>query len=199
MCRTTSAQPLRVDESAGQTVHRRPALPDTGQRRPLLIACSGSTVRKALAHDEFGPACLRIKGLGFDSAGRSSSRSSWPRSTPRSPTISTSAWSGQLRVNKSPRHQRLAGNTTPLPHAFHPEQFQLDQPGRTLVRLRHRPAGPLRQPILGPSPRKVTSRAAVDRVNVRSFRRVKVLLEVADEPGQTALALDRLILGRCCG
>jgi hypothetical protein len=33
---------------------------------------------------------------------------------------------------------------------------------------------------------------------VRSFRGVEVLLEVADEPGQTVLALDQVILGRCC-
>ena len=34
--------------------------------------------------------------------------------------------------------QRLAGQASALPHALHPDQFQLDQPGRALVRLHHR-------------------------------------------------------------
>ena len=108
MCRTTSAQPLRVDESGGQTVHARPALPDTGRRRRLLIACSGSTVGKAWAHDEFGPACSRIKRLGVRQHRAIEFKKFLAKIDTAVPDdldirmVWTSAWSGQLRVNKSP-------------------------------------------------------------------------------------------------
>ncbi|MET8118273.1 IS630 family transposase [Micromonospora sp. NPDC005189] len=40
----------------------------------------------------------------------------------------------------------LAGETSPVPHALHPDRLILDQPGRTLVRPPHRAEDPPRHP-----------------------------------------------------
>jgi len=56
-------------------------------------------------------------------------------------------------THQDPGGQHLASQTHPLPSALHPHQLQLDQPGRTLVRLQHRRTSPPRQPHLRPSPR----------------------------------------------
>jgi hypothetical protein len=41
-------------------------------------------------------------------------------------------------THKTPAINAWLAKTPPLPHAFHPDQLQLDQPGRTLVRVHHR-------------------------------------------------------------
>ena len=56
-------------------------------------------------------------------------------------------------THKTPPDQHLVGQASAFPHAFHADEFELDQPGRTLVRLHHRPAHPPREPHLGPCPR----------------------------------------------
>ena len=58
----------------------------------------------------------------------------------------------QLRHPQDPGDQRLAGRPPPVPHALHPDRLLLDQPGRTLVRLPHRPDDPPRRPQKRPSP-----------------------------------------------
>ena len=52
----------------------------------------------------------------------------------------------QPRHPQDPGDQRVAGPPPPLPHALHPDRLLLDQPGRTLVRLPHRPDAPARCP-----------------------------------------------------
>jgi hypothetical protein len=197
MCRTTSAQPLRVDESVGADCSRTPS---TARYRATVTPLD-CVLRQ---HGPKGIDTRGIRpGLRTDQRVRQHRAIKFEKSLAKIDTAVPDDLDARMvwttTGQQVPRHQRLAGNTTALPHAFHPEQFQLDQPGRTLVRLRHRPAGPLRQPVLGPRPRKVVSRGAVSRVNVRPFRLAEVLPEVAGEPGKAALALDRLILGRCCG
>src|SRR5450830_1414144 len=64
----------------------------------------------------------------------------------------------QLRHPQEPYHHPLARGSPPVPHALHPDVLLLDQPGRTVLRLRHlRPAPTLRPPIR-PSPRGRHSR-----------------------------------------
>ena len=66
---------------------------------------------------------------------RSSSRSSSPRSTPRSPPdLDVHVVATTYGTHKTPTITRLADQPPPLPHALHPDQLQLAQPGRTLVR-----------------------------------------------------------------
>src|SRR5213592_1332911 len=48
----------------------------------------------------------------------------------------------------------MAGPPPPLPHALHPHRVLLDQPGRAVVRLPHRPEDPPRQPQKHPDPRE---------------------------------------------
>jgi len=55
-------------------------------------------------------------------------------------------------THKTPAVTAWLARHPPVPHAFHPDQLQLDQPGRTLVRVRHRRTDPPRQPHLRPSP-----------------------------------------------
>ena len=71
-----------------------------------------------------------------------------PRRSRRAPGLR------QLRHPQDPGDPQLAGRPPPVPHALHPDLLQLDQPGRTLVRLPHRrPAAPQRPPHR-PSPRE---------------------------------------------
>ncbi len=59
----------------------------------------------------------------------------------------------QLRHPRDPRDQSVAGPTPPLPHARHADWIQLDQPGRTLVRVPHRAEDPPRRSQVRPGPR----------------------------------------------
>src|SRR5664280_707752 len=53
----------------------------------------------------------------------------------------------QLQHPQEPQHPHMARSTSPVPHALHPDLLVLDQPGRALLRLRHRrPAATLRPP-----------------------------------------------------
>ncbi len=51
-----------------------------------------------------------------------------------------------LATHKTASDPGLAGPPPPLPPALHPDRLVLDQPGRTLVRVPHRPAPPPRGP-----------------------------------------------------
>ena len=63
----------------------------------------------------------------------------------------------QLRHPQDPGDQGLAGPAPPLPHALHPDRLVLDQPGRTLVRLPHRPDASAAASTRASKPSKPTS------------------------------------------
>jgi hypothetical protein len=75
-----------------------------------------------------------------------SSRSSWSPSTRPSPPNWTSIWSATTSPPTRPCHPRLAAATPSLPPAFHPDRIVLDRPGRTMVRVPHRPDDPAQRP-----------------------------------------------------
>ena len=68
-------------------------------------------------------------------------------------------------THKSPGHQDMAGRPPPVPHALHPDLFQLAQPGRTVVRLRHRRPAPPQRPPQRPSTGEADIRAWVKAWN----------------------------------
>ncbi|MFC4947215.1 hypothetical protein [Pseudonocardia sp. GCM10023141] len=56
-------------------------------------------------------------------------------------------------THETPAIKGLAGGAPPLPPALHPDRILLDQPGRALVRVPHRPEDPPRHPQERPGPR----------------------------------------------
>ena len=59
-----------------------------------------------------------------------------PRRPGRSPDLR------QLRHPQESRRENVAGRSPPVPDAFHPNVFQLAQPGRAVLRVRHRRPAP---------------------------------------------------------
>jgi len=56
-------------------------------------------------------------------------------------------------TQKTPGHPGLARPPSPLPRPLHPDGLKLDQPGRALVRLPHRPEDPPWRPQVSPGSR----------------------------------------------
>ena len=63
----------------------------------------------------------------------------------------------KLRHPQNPGSTRLAGETPAVPHAFHPARLIRDQPGRTLVRVPHRPEKSAAAPPKASRPSKPAS------------------------------------------
>ena len=90
----------------------------------------------------------------------------------------------QLRHPQDPRHPGLARPPPPLPRPLHPDRILLDQPGRTLVRLPHRPEAPPRRPQVRPGPR--SRHPPVDRALERKPEAVRLGQDSRRDPQLTS-------------
>src|SRR5665811_2181912 len=59
----------------------------------------------------------------------------------------------RLRHPQVPQHRQVAGSASSVPHALHPDVLVLDQPGRTILCLRHRRPAPTQRPPHRPGTR----------------------------------------------
>ena len=84
--------------------------------------------------------------------------SSWPRSTPRCPPTSTCTWSATTTAPTRPRRSRRGWPPTPGSTCTSPRPTPvLDQPGRAVLRLRHRPTCSSAATTAASKPSKPTS------------------------------------------
>ena len=65
-------------------------------------------------------------------------------------------------THKTPTDHQMARRPSPVPHALHPDLLLLDQPGRTVLRLRHRRPAPAQRPPQRPGPRSRHPRLGQD-------------------------------------
>jgi hypothetical protein len=76
-----------------------------------------------------------------------------------------------LRLTTPPTRPRRSGDgccATPVPPALHPDEFQLDQPGRTVVRRAHHPQAPPLRTAASPSGTRTPGRSCGPRPRMRS-------------------------------
>ncbi len=114
------AQPAGVPDDARHARETHPRLRPLGHHQPVR------RLRHRRRHRHHRPAPAPPRDRVPQVPGQDRHRG--PRPPRRAPGLR------QLRHPQSAHRAKLAGQAPALPHALHPNLFQLDQPGRTLVR-----------------------------------------------------------------
>jgi len=119
----------------------RPAAATTGRCWPSWCGCRSAPgpSRCPCWRNSWSRARAHPRGCGWPAAWPKGSLTRCPAAASTSPPI--------------PPTPALAGPPPSLPRPLHPDRFLLDQPGRTLVRLPHRPEDPPRCAQVRPVPR----------------------------------------------